>query len=227
MSHLPSQPLPPLLPLWFPFFCRDHSILSPPRRAAAYTEGEQLPVPARLQGAPVSWLVQPQSRGPSHTHTPHSGMLTLTHTYSLPLLLTLPVHPPTDSEYLTMLPHERSRVLANGTSWLASTVPSSCSPHLSPCPLHGHHGGLHGVHGHQVTRPEERPRSLDTRWHAQRNDPGPWTPGNTPRGMTQVHGHQVTRPKEWPRSQPWSLHLLPGRRPGSWPLSLSAGGLGD
>ena len=94
MSHPPSQPLPPLLPLWFPFFCRDHSILSPPRRAAAYTEGEQLPVPARLQGAPVSWLVQPQSRGPSHIHTPHSGMLTLTHTYSLPLLLTLPVHPP-------------------------------------------------------------------------------------------------------------------------------------
>ena len=115
-----------------------HSILSPPRRAAAYTEGEQLPVPARLQGAPVSWLVQPQSRGPSHIYTPHSGMLTLTHTYSLPLLLTLPVHPPADSEYLTMLPHERSRGLANGTSWLASTVPSSCSPHLSSCPLHGH-----------------------------------------------------------------------------------------
>ena len=153
MSHPPSQPLPPLLPPWFPFFCRDHSILSPPRRAAAYTEGEQLPDPARLQGAPVSWLVPPQNRGPFHTHTPHSGMLTLTHTYSLPLLLTLPVHPPADSEYLTMLPHERSRVLANGTSWLASTVPSSCRPYLSSCPLHRH----------WVTCPEERPRSMDTR----------------------------------------------------------------
>ena len=93
-------------------------------------EGEQLPVPARLQGAPVSWLVQPQNRGPSHTHTPHSGMLTLTHTHSLPPSLTLPVHPPTDSEHFTMLSHKRSRVLANATSWLTSTVPSNCTPSL-------------------------------------------------------------------------------------------------
>lgn len=99
-------------------------------------------------GGPVSWLAQPQNRGQAHAHT-HTLTPTFTH----------PLHPPRGSEHLALLPHERRSVLVNGTSWLVSTAPSSCSPRLSSCPLHGHRG----------TRPEEGPRSQPQSHHLGRD----------------------------------------------------------
>lgn len=78
ISHSALVATASLVPPWFPLFCGDHGILSWPRRAAAYAEGERLPVPARLRGG--SCLLAgpaPEQRAGSrsHTHT-HSHLHT-------------------------------------------------------------------------------------------------------------------------------------------------------